>query len=519
MQKTKVNKRPLLEEKHDEQKRDISMFSRSLFKKYFNLNVSQSTIQRLIARIIIAAVTIFCIVKFIKYNNSFEINLMNIKEDTLDLFNSLGFPKNSKDLVYSSLEKWGFHLSDIAEEGLNSQYKIGDDISQFKYSKDTYKNILFSFYDKKGNSEIEKNHLLYEYLELLETKKIETFYDFLDTFVALQDLACLPLNYKGIYANGKLFLSKLSKGVVASDEYVHKTLLNQAPFLYLTSHGGRKKNVIRNICKFSRDGYFMGSVLLPFEQDNVFFNMFSLRGLLLYDNYILVVDSFKHNSKIFKFSDPVEPLGMRREFISCFISQDEKTNPMMIHPYGIKNHKDYFYVSSQNTSSLLRFHISDGMIGPSVEAMKQYNVPGLVVKFPKNEEIRGIDFDSFGRCYVANKQVGIQVYDEDFNLLKTIPAYFPISVIYIPSSKHIVVGSSKSHDIKEYDVHNFELIKTIKHPLLKHVAGISVYDDSIFVVSQKKNKVLEFSLSTSLLKNTIVDDLSDIGERVIAVPA
>ncbi|CRG97784.1 conserved Plasmodium protein, unknown function [Plasmodium gallinaceum] len=506
-----------------------SLLNNSFFKKedkyknnYIKYQIPKRKFYNLIIRVAISVISIIIILIFVKYNNNnnnsniVNFSIMEIDEDTNELFNSLGFPLNSKELIYSRLEKWGFNLSDIAEIEINPNFKEAD-LKKYKYSKNTYKDILFSYYENKKNSEIEKNILLYKFLEILKKKEINSFYDFLNYFMILQDLNCLPVNYKGIYVNEKFFVPNHLNQVKMVDKNFRTTLVNEKPFLYLTYHGGKKKNSIHNICKFSRDGYFLGSVLLPFEEEGKIFNCISLRGLLLYKDNLYVTDSFKNNSKIFQFSDSLTEFSNRREYLSTFISQNEKENPLMVHPYGIKRKDEYFYVSSQNTGTVLRFNVNNGKLDKSLNSKKN-NSDGVVVKLHKNDEIRGIDFDNYGKCYVANKQTGVQVYDENFNLLKIIPVLSPISIVYDSRNSHILVGSSKSHDIKEYDIHNYELIKVVKHPLLRHVAGISIYGDSIFVVSQKKNKLLEFSLSTSLLKNIIVDDLSDTGERVMVSP-
>ncbi|SBS88515.1 conserved Plasmodium protein, unknown function [Plasmodium ovale] len=486
--------------------------------EYANYELPKSKFLHLIIRIGITFISILVISLFVKNNSNNAVNLsmMSINKDTSDLFNAMGLPSNSKDLVYSKLENWGFHLSDIGEEELNKNY-TEENIKNYKYSKYTYKDILLSNFVSKENSEIEKNILLFTFLEILKKKEINTFFDFLNNFMILQDLTCLPVNYKGIYINGKFFISNYLNKVIASDLSQIKTLIHEQPFLYITYHGGKKKNAIHNICKYSRDGYYLGSILLPFEEDGKIFNAISLRGLLLHENNLYVTDSFKENSKIFQFSNSIPELSNRREYISTFITQDINNNPLMIHPYGIKKFNDYFYISSQNTGTVLRFHINNGMLGEPSDSFKDI-AKGLVVKLGKNEEIRGIDFDNFGNCYVSNKQVGVQIYDTNFNLIKILPVFSPISVLFDNTRNHILVGSSKTHDIKEYDINNFEIIKVIKHPLLKHVAGISIHEDSAFVVSQRKNKLLEFSLSTSLLKNIVVDNFSDVGERVILVP-
>ncbi|KAI4834935.1 hypothetical protein MKS88_005615 [Plasmodium brasilianum] len=497
--------------------KDEYPFERRVYydKDYVNYEMPKSKFLHIIIRIGISIISILVVTLFIKSNSNSanKFLMMPINEDTMQLFNSLGFPPNSKELVYTKLEKWGFNLSDIGEEELNENYQE-ENIKNYKYSKNTYKDILFSYFEKKERSEVEKNLLLYKFLEIIKGKEINTFYEFLNNFMILQDLNCLPRTYKGIYINGNFFIQNHLHELVAADISKLKTLINEQPYLYVTYHGGKKKNSVHNICKFSRDGYYLGSILLPFEEGGKFFNCISLRGLLIHGNNLYVTDSYKDNSKIFQFSSSISELSNRREYISTFISQDAKTNPFMIHPYGIKKNNDYFYISSQNTGTVLRFHIDSGKLGQSINSYKGLS-DGLVVKLNNNDEIRGIDFDNLGKCYVSNKQAGVQIYDKDFNLIKIIPVFSPISILFDSTNNHILVGSSKTHDIKEYDVNNFELIKVIKHPLLKHVAGITIYQDSLFVVSQKKNKLLEFSLTTALLKRVLVDDFSDIGERVI----
>ncbi|GAW83598.1 hypothetical protein, conserved [Plasmodium gonderi] len=487
--------------------------------EYAEYEMPKTKLFHLITRIGISIISILVISLFVKNNsNNSAMNLTTISIDqtTNELLNSLGFPENSKDLIYSRLESWGFHISDIGDAEVNKNYKE-ENLGNYKYSKNTYKNILFSHFEKKGKSELEKNALLYTFLEILQKKEISTFYDFLNSFMILQDLNCLPVNYKGIYMNGKLFLSNNTEKVKKTDLNNVSTLINEQPYLYITFHGGRKKNSIHNVCKFSRDGYYLGSVLLPFEEEGKFFNIISLRGLLLDENNLYVTDSFKENSKIFKFSESINELSNRREYISTFIKQDPQNNPLMIHPYGIKKFNEYFYISSQNTGTVLRFHADSGKLGTPIDLYKNIT-KGLVIKFNKNEEIRGFDFDLMGKCYVSNKQTGVQIYDQDFNLTKILPVFSPISILYDNSNNHIFVGSSKTHDIKQYDINNFELIKVIKHPLLRHVAGIIIHQDSIFAVSQRKNKLLEFSIPTTLLTKILVDHFSDIGERVMLSP-
>ncbi|VWU48871.1 conserved protein, unknown function [Hepatocystis sp. ex Piliocolobus tephrosceles] len=589
--------------------------------KDYSLNINgyelpKRTSYHVLVKIFTSLITVVIISLYIKSNNSSNMSFTatSINKDLYLLFNALGFPVNSKDFVYSRVESWGFNLSEIGEKEINKNYKE-ENLKSYKYSKYTYKKILFSNFGIKEKNGIKKNILLYKFLYILKNHPIETFYDFLNTFIILQDLNCLPAHYKGIYTNGKLFVTNNLGEVTFSVTNNLKTVVNEEPFLYITYHGGKKKNSIHNVCKFSRDGYFLGSVLLPFEEKGKFFNLISPRGLLINKNYLYVNDSFKNNSKIFKFSNTIPELSYKREYIQTFIEQNDKNNPLMNHPYDIKKNNNYFYVSSQNTGTVLRFDEINGKLGKPKEELKEIS-DGLVVQFNKNEGIRGIDFDNLNNFYVANKQKGVHVYDPDFNLIHVISVVSPISVLFDKETNHIFVGSSITNDIKEYTIgttpenavenvtenvtenlaenlvenvteskttnhnahstdnptnkttdptnktidpinktidptnkatdptnktidptnkttdptnktidptnkttdptnNNFDLVKVIKHDLLKHVAGIVIYKDSIFAISQKNNKLLEFSLTTGLLKNVVIIEFSDRGERII----
>lgn len=211
---------------------------------YINYDIPKGKFLHFIIRIGITIITILVVSLFIKNNNKIarSLSIMKISIEEHAFFNSLGFPLNSKELIYSKLESWGFNLSDIGEEGLNPEYTEGN-IKNYKYSKYTYKDILLSNYVNNERSEISKNVFLYKFLELLKTKEINTFYDFLQNFMILQDLNCLPVSYKGIYINDKLFTLSYANEFTIGDINKVETLINEKPFLYLTYHGGKKKMV------------------------------------------------------------------------------------------------------------------------------------------------------------------------------------------------------------------------------------------------------------------------------------
>lgn len=114
-----------------------------------------------------------------------------------------------------------------------------------------------------------------------------------------------------------------------------------------------------------------------------------------------------------------------------------------------------------------------------------------------NDEVRGIAFDGQGLLYVANKQKGVMVFDKNGYFLGQLPLNVPnpISVYYCKDRNSIWVGSANKHALYEYDSTTWNVMQVIKHRRLKHPAGLVVYGDSLYVVSQRKVRQLYLILS------------------------
>lgn len=62
-----------------------------------------------------------------------------------------------------------------------------------------------------------------------------------------------------------------------------------APYLYVTYHGGSSRKRIKNICKYTRDGCSLGSVLMPSSN----YHPHSLRGMLHHQNFLFVAEAWR----------------------------------------------------------------------------------------------------------------------------------------------------------------------------------------------------------------------------------
>lgn len=333
-----------------------------------------------------------------------------------------------------------------------------------------------------------------------------------------------------------------------------------APYLYVTFHGGfNSKKRVKNVCKYTRDGCSMGSVLYPSKQHT----FHSLRGMLhRVGDTFLVAEAWRKSSRVLEFSGCNPTLQNRRELLSVLVDGSTHTGSGMIHPYGFAKAKDssYFYVSSQGTSAVLRFRIDNGAPAalPRSQLLKQKesileayklinssseinldditdDVGSLVSsaapvqlsdisRKPFHEgtfvalsgsRVRGVAVDGFGRLYVANKDRGLMVFDQAGVLLTILPVYLPISVYYCEPRSSIWVGSAGKHRLYEYGIAKWDLVQTIYHKDLAHPAGLVTFGDSLFVVSQQKNKLLQFSMVTGQLERVVLSQLIDAGEQIL----
>lgn len=298
----------------------------------------------------------------------------------------------------------------------------------------------------------------------------------------------------------------------------HKCL--GAPYLYVTFHGGYSDKRVKTVCKYSRDGCSWGSATFPSDLHEPH----SFRGMLHEREHLLVAEAWKENSRVLRYSRCNPDLGHRRELLDVLVDATDPNSDAngMIHPYGFakkSNADPYFYVSAQGTRTVLRFRKDDGTPATFPKGLLTLNATHSLGTFVTlgDDEVRGVAFDAQGVLYVSNKQKGVMAYDKDGFLLGILPggAKRPISVHYCTHRNSLWVGCAKQHVIYEYDASTWQIMQEISHKKLNHPAGLLAYGDSLFVISQGSNELLQFSIATGGFEAVVLNDLQDAGERVV----
>lgn len=337
------------------------------------------------------------------------------------------------------------------------------------------------------------------------------------------------------------------------------------PYLYISYHGGRADGRARAVCKFSRDGCAMGVALMP----SSLHRLQHPRGLMIHGNYLFAAESDRDNSAILRYSHCNPSLGNRRELLEVLVTGKEgDPDAGLVHPYGFaKDNNGWLYVSAQDTFVVLRYDAITGEPAPLPPALQHVvlndtsieeliaieDEEALEARDEKKERIRqrvmrkyrlrlsgheyenfyngtfvdlgtdgvrGIAFDGQGLLYVADKAKGLLVFDRDGYLLGQLPVNVrnPISVHYCEDRNSMWIGSADSNVLYEYDTVTWEMVQSISHRDLVHPAGFVTHGDSIYVVSQRQNKLLRFSMITGELENVVLRDIPDAGERLILSP-
>mmetsp|Transcript_29885 Transcript_29885/g.74265 ORF Transcript_29885/g.74265 Transcript_29885/m.74265 type:complete len:391 (+) Transcript_29885:3-1175(+) len=287
------------------------------------------------------------------------------------------------------------------------------------------------------------------------------------------------------------------------------------PYLYVTFHGGSTGDE-HNVVRYARDGCNLGTVLMTGPH-----KLRELRGMMLSDGHLLVAEAYRYDSKIVEYG-PCQPESKgQREYVRV-LTRRSAHNEGLWHPYGFAQWDGYLYVSNQNSHEVVRYDVETGLPGPVAPVLKEYESkldPGTFVKFKaKKGRIRGVAFDKYGVLYVANKDLGVLLYNHQGALLGRLPVKKPISVFYCFDRDSVWIGSVKRHSLYEFSAQTHLLIQVISDPSLRHPAGMVSYGDSLYVIGQATNRLLEYSISSGKLRRTLVDKLPDDGERVILSP-
>lgn len=284
------------------------------------------------------------------------------------------------------------------------------------------------------------------------------------------------------------------------------------PYLYLTMHGGEGDGDVNQVYIYSRDGCPLGEALEEYTELN------ELRGMALWGDSILLANANRLDSFIVQYKGACRSMESMKEMrvIVPF------GTPGIDHPYGVTTDRiSYLYVSTQGSNSVYRYYLTTGEAAPVSPALAAKGVqdddyPGLFVQFDQDKDgTRNVAWHPDQRLlFIANKDEGVVVFDEDGYEQGRLNADKPISVSYCEGRDSIFVSSKGDDSVSEWDPRTLQRLGKWKDRKLSHPTGLVCHEGSLFVVSQDENSILEVDLESGKVW-VVVDKLDDKGEQLI----
>ena len=308
---------------------------------------------------------------------------------------------------------------------------------------------------------------------------------------------------------------------------------------HLTFHGGEGRSDLNSIHAYSADGKKQGKVLgrasLPAEvelrelRDHVFGP----------DGDLYVANAYKDFSQIVRFHGSRGKEG-KHAFRDVFLQNDAVRNPGLSHPFNIAfdGHGD-LYVSSQNTSLILRYHgprSGAGTAGtpmpiaPSLAQMKNHKfMPGTFCASAKEvpdglKVVRKAVF-AVGRLYVADRDADcVRKYDPGTGACLgaiAAPGLIDKPIHLIVNAGMLYVGNRGNESVVKCDLHSEKVEPYIRPKAggLDNPSGMAIAEDGYFyVASRGSRQILRYRLSDGWPdKHPFIDNLEDEPEFIAAV--
>jgi len=254
----------------------------------------------------------------------------------------------------------------------------------------------------------------------------------------------------------------------------------------------------------------------------------NLRGFAAVDGELLVVNAYKKDSRIMKFSN-------EREFVENFASAANGPTNGLVHPYGIAVDDQYVFVSVQDTETVLRYNRTTGQLSDfGQQAVAPFGVPspfkGALMNFNytggNGNGVRGLAlakisgvsvlFVAFqGHAALNYTSAVYAINAKSGQVLGTVAGgEDATTVAWDVASSKLFVGTKSHHKpvVQQYDIQldvsssdtsqlEAQLMGTYHHKSLSHCAGIAVRGGDLWVANQAKgngtqNALLHFDIST-----------------------
>ena len=324
------------------------------------------------------------------------------------------------------------------------------------------------------------------------------------------------------------------------------TIQNKKCSIYITFH-----HKINNIYEYSCHGKYIRNVLIL---DNNTFQFSSFRAMKLLNDGSLIVsvvnsynisnNHFIKNNRFKKSNHSMvilfsPKLSSKREYgnrifkkiiASGYYNLNNviETDEYMVHPYDMAMDvlENHIYVTSQNTNAITKYSINTNNNNPTKHLFYQW-------KFEKINEsrigIRGLIIDPLtGLLYIAVKRFsGIFIFNTSVSTTDLFPIKFyhfnrPIGLFFNNVSRNLYIGCAGQNpyiaEILIDCLYNNNFCKIEKYMLPrehKHPAGISVYGNTLYVLSQISKSIITFNTLTKLYKGQLIQNLPDIPEHLL----
>lgn len=300
---------------------------------------------------------------------------------------------------------------------------------------------------------------------------------------------------------------------------------------YLTFHGGEDRSDLNSIHAYAADGKKRGKALdrssLPANVE-----LRELRGHTFGpDGALYVANAFHEFSQILRFHGTANERG-KHVFLDVFVERDPFHNPGLSHPFSIVfDAHDDLYVTSQNTSLVLRYHgprSTTGQAGapmplpPSLAQLKKQKFSPGTFCASANEVPDGLKvvreaIFAAGRLYVSDRDADcVRKYDPRtgsyIGAIKA-PGMIDKPIHLAASGDVLYIGNRGNESVVKCNLHKEQVVPFIQPKTggLNNPSGLAFGGDGYFyVASRGTRQVLRYRLADGLPdRRPFIDDLVD----------
>jgi len=314
---------------------------------------------------------------------------------------------------------------------------------------------------------------------------------------------------KSFYFLSFLLILNYARSETESDISLDKKCVPKPPYLYVTFHGGSQANRVNTVYKYTMDGCIFGNILVGDETRKNF------RGLALSENqgHLFLANAFDQDNRITEWGN-CDGTG-RRRYMHNF------TGELLAHPYGLVVWNEVLYISNQVSNAIIRFYTSNSEPVPLPPALANSSYPPGTFAVLKKGSLRGIAVDKkAGKLYIANNDNSVSVYLADGSIFKVLKVDTPIGLFMDHPSGTLYVGSNAKAGsfVYAYSAENWKLLQVYQDINLQHPAGIAVYNDTLYVVSQTNRILVSFDVPTGRFREVVIPNFPDDPEQLLISP-